>query len=219
MRNVLSAIAMVAVLASCGGGGGGTPGGPAAPPKPVPVVTGSAFDTFASFETAFDAFEAEKTAQFHTAYTGGVSFPTSGTASFSGMYRSVLDGAGTPTVLIGLADVTADFEAGTIAGGADSFVGQIGGGATGFYAGSVTFTDGKIGKDAGLLPEPRQNDFGFDYAGTLTGNGQVIELSGSNQMGKFLQTPITGIEATGTSTATINGLPVTDEMSLYADRD
>jgi hypothetical protein len=34
-------------------------------------------------------------------------------------------------------------------------------------------------------------------------------------MGKFLKTPIAGFEATGTSTATVDGTPVTDEMSLY----
>jgi len=217
-------IALVATLAACGGGsdgngaGGGTlsDGDKTLAPKPPILLTGSAFDRFASYSTAFDAYETEKLAQFHTAFIDGVSFPTTGTADFEGLWKNTLDAAGTPTVLIGVADMDADFAAKTFSGEATDFVGQIDGGATAAYAGTVTLLNGEIGKDG---PTTAQNDLRFNYAGTLTGNSQVVELSGSNNLnGKFLQTPITGIEATGSGTATINGGSVTDDMAVYADR-
>lgn len=215
------AIAFLATLAACGGGSddsGGGGGGTTTPaPKPPPIVSASAFDTYASFETAHDAFRAEKTAQNHTAFNNG-EFPTTGTATFSGTYRSVLDAAGTPTTLYGLADLTADFAGATVSGDVDTFVGELSSGARGFYSGTVTLSNGAIGKDAAVAGS-RPNDLRFDYGGTLTGNGQTIVLNGSTDMGKFLRTPITGIEATGTSTATVNGLSVTDNMELYADRN
>jgi len=212
-------IALVATLSACGGGGGSSGGGgPSIPaPKPLPTVSASAFDTFVNFETAHSVNEAEKMSQFHAAFTAG-QFPTTGTVNFIGTWRNVLDASGTPTILIGLADVDANFATTTFSGTIDEFVGEINGGATGFYAGIVTISNGEIGK-AAPGPGSAQNDIRFDYAGNLTGNGQVIVLSGSNDMGKFLQTPITGVEATGSSTATLDGLSVTDDMSLYADRN
>lgn len=216
--------ALFAGLAACGGGsnngngGGGGGGGSTTPaPKPAPVVSASAFDTYNSFETAHDAFRAEKTSQFHTAFSGG-EFPTTGTATFSGTYRSVLDASGSPTTIYGLADLTADFAGSSLSGDVDTFVGERSTGARGFYAGTVTLLNGVIGKDPAVAGS-RPNDLRFDYAGTLTGNGQTIVLNGSNDMGKFLRTPITGLEATGTSTATVNGITVTDNMELYADRN
>lgn len=218
MKNTL-AFASILVLVACGGSGdGGGPGGsPGVTPKPTPTVSASAFDTFASFETAQAAFAAEKQSQAHTAFDNGVSFPSSGTATFSGLYQSVLDRSGTSTTLIGLADLTADFGGNTVTGSADRFVGELSTGATGFYTGTVAI-DGEIGKDPAIAGS-RPNDVRIDYAGTLIGNGQTVVLSGSSDMGKFLQTPITGLEATGTSTALINGASVTDDMSLYMDRN
>jgi hypothetical protein len=219
MKNTLS-IASVLALVACGGsggGGGGTGGSQGVTPKPTPTLSASAFDTFASFETAQAAFAAEKQAQNHTAFTDGVVFPSSDTATFSGIYQSVLDRSGTSTTLIGLADLTADFAANTVNGSADRFVGELSTGATGFYTGTVAL-DGEIGKDP-AIDGSRPNDLRLDYSGILTGNGQTVSLSGSSDMGKFLQTPITGLEATGASTAFINGAPVTDDMSLYMDRN
>lgn len=198
-------------LAACGGSGEST-----SVSKPGPVVSANPFDVFASRSAEHDAARIEKQGQFHTAFTGG-EFPTSGNATFEGTWENVLDATGTPTVLLGEATIEADFAARTVSGGVTDFVGQVGGGATGFYSGDVTLSNGAIGKDPAVAGSV-QNDLRFDYGGVLTGNGQTVTLSGETDMGKFLKTPITGIEATGNGTADIDGSTVTDQMSVYADR-
>lgn len=200
------ALATCALLAACGGGGGGSTSG-----KPLPDFSDDPAAALAEYEELHEELRLDAESQFHTAFIGG-EFPTSGTARFGGTWQNVLDAAGTPTVLYGLADVTADYEGKTASGSVGSVVGQIGGGPAASYDGEIAITDGQIGKTSATTA---QNDIFFDYEGTLVGNGQTIELSGSNEMGKFLQTPITGFEATGTSTATINGVSVTDDMSVY----
>ena len=151
---------------------------------------------------------------FNTGFTGQPGeMPSTGTAQFSGSAVAFLDNGATPAditdlagdyglVLLGRATLTADFAAGRITGEASEFLGRQGV-DVGVYAGTVTFLRGEIGETT-PRGDSRPNDVRFDYEGTLTGQGNRVGLSGAAE-GKFKGTPIRGLIAEGTGTATLNG--------------
>lgn len=135
----------------------------------------------------------------------------SGTAEFEGLITLFIPKENpTGDTLFGQSVVTlaANFDgsAKTVTADIDGFVGVTDGSELFSYAGDISLTNGRIGA---RVP----NDIGFDIAGSVTGGGNTIGVSGPFD-GKFVGTPLRGINMRdgqdGTVTVTLNGRTVSN---------
>jgi hypothetical protein len=157
---------------------------------------------------------------FNTAFLApDNAIPTSGTATFSGFANVNIAQTGAPLVLTGPATVQIDFGTQNLTGSATGFSG-VEGSTIAAYAGTVTFLNGRIGRDQSP-PTPQQpNDIRLDYSGVLTGDGNIVGLAG-NASGKLKGSPIRGLvaESAAGETVTLNGALAPAEFTLVAERD
>ena len=149
---------------------------------------------------------------FNTAFTG---MPVSGSAGFVGQSGMVMtSAAGDDYLFLGDAAMLADFQNATMAGTMGSFRGVVLPGGAG-PAGAVTDYAGTILLSGGSIGVARPNDFDGDFAGTLTGGGNVIFVTG-DIYGDFKGTPIRAVMGSSSAaglippTGTINGLPASN---------
>lgn len=205
--------AALITLAACGGGGGGGGGGGFDIPDPTLADLPPGVDARAALYTAASArLGARSNTAFIEPYIEGM--PSSGTADFVGILYVLSTTPGSNTELYGQADLTANFSSSTMSGSLTDFFGTDRTGAEDAYTGSLAVSGGVIGKPA----LDRQNDFAFDYDGTLTGNGESIALSGTVD-GKFKADPILGLLGVDVApTVEIDGTPYTSVVALTAER-
>ena len=168
-----------------------------------------------------NAMNTSLTAMSNSKFTA---MPSTGTATYNGYTKVVVNTPTTPIELLGLAAMNANFATQTIGGNLTSFAGNYQDTTTTpvtvkspqvSYAGSISVTNGCIGTTNGCAAT-RPNQFVADFAGTLTGQGNTLGLNGG-LTGDFKGTPIKGIQATATSgTATLNGNPATGALFIVA---
>ena len=125
--------------------------------------------------------------------------------------------------LVGETRIAADFDSNAVTGTMTGFIGQAtpaGGGVvnTAPYSGAIDLS-------SGLVDGPnRPNQFGADFAGTLTGGGNVIAIDGA-MIGDFhggpLRNGVLGVSTGGLTTAEVNGVTATADLAVaaWADRD
>lgn len=156
---------------------------------------------------------------------------TTGTATYNGYTKVVVDTPTTPIELLGLAAMNANFTTQTISGNLTNFAGNYQDTTTTpvtlvppavSYAGSIAVTNGCIGVTNGCTAT-RANQFVADFNGTLTGQGNTLGLTGG-LTGDFkgttnAGTQTVGILATATSGApTLNGSPENGQLFIAAAR-
>ena len=207
------AISLLA-LAACGGGGGGGGGGGFTVPTPLFSDIPPGFDSRATlFEDATAALDARS----NTAFIGPdviEGIPDSGEVDFLGLLYVNAATPGTATELYGQANLTANFGSQTMTGTLSDFFGVDRTGTEDAYSGSLAVTGGVIGKPA----LAQVNDFAFDYAGTLTGNGEDVTLEGTVD-GKFKADPIRGLLGSDDAPSLeIEGVAYSNEVNLTAVR-
>ena len=146
------------------------------------------------------------------AFTRNSQMPTSGSARFDGFAAGLVETPGRELVLVGVAELNANFGSGRIGGTLSDFTGGYSEDGIAAYRGNVRLTNGMIGT-------PVQNAFVTDYGGTLIGNGETVVLGGDMQ-GVFKGNPIRGlIAATNTGAASVNGTPATSSLlAIVAER-
>jgi hypothetical protein len=145
--------------------------------------------------------------------------PASGSASFTGFVNVAVASAPDPLDLTGRATVNVNFGTRNLTGSATGFEG-VAGGSTSDYAGTITFLNGRIGRDEATPTTQRPNDVRLDYVGALVGDGNTIVLDGSAS-GKLKGSPIRGLTAFSdtAATVTVNGSPTTAPFTLVAEKD
>ncbi|MGB5559062.1 MAG: hypothetical protein WBN04_13765 [Paracoccaceae bacterium] len=188
---ILAVVATSMTLGACSGGGGSGPRSYATPEEAFAGRTQEASDL------------TDELGKYHNASWSGM--PTKGSAKFDGFSAITIDTASQTLALIGLAELKANFGAGTVTGTLTDFNGGYSSGSIDAYGGNITVSNGQIG-----LPVP--NAFIADYNGTLTGNSESVVLGGG-MTGVFKATPIRGVLAASdalTATAAIDGVTAVD---------
>lgn len=89
--------------------------------------------------------------------------------------------------LVGETTLRVDFGADTISGRADDFIGTVDGGRTQEYDGSLVLSDGRLG----VLTA---NSISAGMSGTLTGDGNTVELVDADLLGQFVGRSAQGLE-------------------------
>jgi hypothetical protein len=107
---------------------------------------------------------------------------TDGTAQFAGFATLRVEGV-QPVVLFGDARLDVDFGATEVSGGMNGFFGTVPGAGVQDFGGELTVTGGQVARDLRLT-----------YAGTLSGGGQQLALSGT-MAGAFLGDPVMAVSA------------------------
>lgn len=207
MYRIIAIGLCAAAVAGCGGGGGNGSVGNEPPPDGA-----TAAELFDFYQAAYTARTDRLDELNNTAWVAPVveGMPTTGTAAFEGYIDVVLDTPTAQTELLGDTRLSADFDAGTIAGQATNFAGRDANGDYDLYTGTMTLADGKIGA-------VRPNDFDIGYKGTLTGNGDKVVVLGSMD-GKFKGDPVRGILAEDTDpTASVDGTAVTGSITMAVE--
>jgi hypothetical protein len=171
----LAGLAAIMMLGACGGGGS----------------DGFGFATrLGAAEEVFSDLEAE-------VVTPAPSVPAGGTALYRGYAAVVIDDDATSDlVLLGDAEVTADFSTDTITGGADNFEGGRDASDFARYDGALTLEDGAI---SGSSIDAR-------LSGTLTGGGNTVVVDNALE-GEFRGDPIEGIALGSQEDIRLNGTP------------
>lgn len=202
MKSKTAAVLATIFVAGCSGG---APSGGGSTNQTPPT------DYF-SGKIAYDDMTALLAARHNTAYVAPFveGMPTSGGATFQGYFLAELDTTAQTTRVLGTTTVNANFQFGTMSGSASNFVGVDRTGAMGSYSGGVSMTGGSIGVN-------RPNDFELPYSGSLSGNGEIVSLSGT-LTGDFKADPILGILGEdSTPTASIGGTTFTGQVNLSAE--
>jgi hypothetical protein len=229
---VWACMAGVGMLAGCGGGGSSA----------VPPTAQS--DPAAYFnQVVGPGYTADRVALVGDANTGAVGLPNTafdkmpaaGKATYTGyalvgVNRNGADPTGPKLDLQGTATLSADFAANAISGQATNFVGTSVGtqnpttgeypltGPAQTYAGTINVTNGCIGVAAGCANVTRPNQFSAGFGGTLTGEGNTVDLSGS-LLGDFKGSPIAGVAAQGTlASVKVNGTSEPWGFYIYAKK-
>ena len=145
--------------------------------------------------------------------------PASGSATFTGFANVNVTQAGAPLVLTGPATVQIDFGTRDLTGSATGFSG-IEGSAIAAYSGTVTFENGRIGRDQPVPTAQQPNDVRLGYTGVLTGDGNTVALAGTAE-GKLKGSPIRGRVANSGAgeTVTLNGALAPAAFTLVAERN
>jgi hypothetical protein len=99
--------------------------------------------------------------------------PTSGSATFTGFANVNVTQAGAPLVLTGPASVQIDFGTRDLTGSATGFTG-VEGSAIAAYSGTVSFENGRIGRDQPVPTAQQPNDVRLGYTGVLTGEASIL---------------------------------------------
>ena len=211
LRSSILSLALASLLSACGGGGStGISGPTTAGELPAIPDTATPAEAFGLYETAFFGISDGLDDRFNTAFFGDTvieGMPGSGTRTYNGVIAITLNTPDGATVLFGGASVDADFGGGTLSGDAGDFAGRDRDGIFDDYAGTLDLNSGTIG---GIVP----NDFDLAYIGTLTGNGEVIDLDGT-LIGKFKADPILGLRGSDTGDiATVDSVATTGTIDL-----
>ncbi len=149
-------------------------------------------------------------------------FEEAGQVTYNGYAAVAVDTADTATELLGDARIVANFDTSVVTGtinnfrGATAPVGQVETPAVAAYAGTLTLANG-------LIDGPnRPNQFGADFAGTLTGEGNVIAINGA-MIGDFRGGPLrngfVGESVDGATTTTLNGVAADGFLGIVAEAD
>ena len=155
--------------------------------------------------------------------TTPLNMPDTGSATYTGVAAVVVETPATMTVLAGEASIVAEFGTNTLSGSMTNFIGVSGpnvenppdavlDGATP-YAGTLAVTNGTIGSIVA-------SGVSADFAGSLTGGGNVIVMNGT-MIGQFIGNPnplgLLMQSNDGTSTTTLNGAVVDGTAGLSAE--
>lgn len=149
-------------------------------------------------------------------------FVDAGQVTYNGYAFVMVKTADDATALLGETRIVADFDTSVVTGSMTNFVGatgpviQVETPAAVAYAGALTLSNG-------LVDGPnRPNQFGADFSGTLTGQGNVIAIDGA-MIGDFrggpLRNGIVGESTAGTTTATLNGDAADGSLVILAEAD
>lgn len=145
------------------------------------------------------------------AATPMAALPASGTARYFGVAGiTISPGTAGESVLLGDANITANFGTNAVTGRLSDFGRYDGGISTTSFSGVLTLQDGVIvtGDEAHVAG---------DVVGSLRGGGDTIEVDGAFE-GVFGGNPIEGIVATtgaGRDVLTFNGAQVNAEVAFY----
>ncbi len=211
-------------LSACSGGGGATP-----------AITASG-DPAAYYSSTQAAQVAMERTVFGNAATGAPGYPnsafkaipTSGTATYKGFAQVDFypTGEQIPTrTVLGNGTIAANFASNTMTGSYSNFTGtaldpagnQLAGPAA-YYAGTLNVANGCIGNAAGCANVTRPNQFSGALSGTLTGEGNTINID-HDFLGNFRGSPIVAVEALGvTNLTTINGTQVDSALYIIGQR-
>jgi hypothetical protein len=160
------------ILSACGGGGGDSPG--------------SGIDPRLARLDIYDAQRIRVLGDPGAGVTGIApttsDLPVDGTAQFAGFATLRVEGV-QPVVLFGDARLDVDFGATEVSGGMNGFFGTVPGAGVQDFGGEITVTGGQVARDLRLT-----------YAGTLSGGGQQLALSGT-MAGAFLGDPVMAVSA------------------------
>lgn len=203
MSSNTAAVLATILVAGCSGG---TPsdGGSTGQTPPSDYFSG---------KIAYDDMTAQLTSKHNTAYVEPFieGMPSSGGATFEGYFLAVLNTTAQTTRVLGMATVNANFQSGDMWGSASNFVGVDRTGAMDSYSGGISMP---VGDHIGVN---RPNDFELPYSGSLSGNGEIVSLSGTIT-GHFKADPVLGILGEDAApTATIGGSPFTGRVNLSAE--
>ena len=149
-------------------------------------------------------------------------FEDAGQVTYNGYAVVGVETADDATELLGKTTIVADFDTAVVTGSMTNFVGatapltQTETPAVVAYAGTLTLSNG-------LIDGPnRPNQFGADFSGTLTGQGNVIVMDGA-MIGDFkggpLRNGIIGVSTDTATTATLNGDTADGFLGLVAEAD
>lgn len=149
-------------------------------------------------------------------------FVDAGRVTYNGYAFVLVATTDEATALLGETRIVADFDSSVVTGSMTNFVGatapiaQVETPAAVVYAGTLTLSNGLV--DGPNLP----NQFGADFAGTLTGQGNVIAIDGA-MIGDFkggpLRNGILGISTDAATTATLNGDAADGVLAIVAEAD
>ena len=149
-------------------------------------------------------------------------FANAGVVTYNGYAVVGVDTADQSTELLGETTIVADFDTSVVTGTMGNFVGaaapltQTETPAVAVYSGTLTLANGLVD---GLN---RPNQFGADFSGTLTGQGNVITLDGA-LIGDFkggpLRNGIVGVSTDAVTTTTLNGIAAEGVVGIIAEAD